>query len=76
MLTPSNSFSRITPVKLTLHAELTMIVSIVMLVVGMHTNLDMLDSMSCVHQEATMSQEIGTQNGWASISDASMKMVQ
>ena len=57
-------------------AELIMIAYLVMLVVAMHTNLDMQDSTLCVHQEAIMLQEIGTQNGWDSISDASMKMVQ
>ena len=76
MAQQNNYISSNTPVKLTLHAGLTMIVYIVMLVVGMHTNLDMLDSMLCAHQEATTLLEIGIQNGWVSVSDALMKMVQ
>ena len=59
-----------------LHAGLIEIVYIVMPVVDMHSKHFTLGSMLCAHQEATMSQEIGTQNGWAIVSDASTKTVQ
>ena len=76
MLTQNNYISKITQVKLTLHAELTEIVCIVMLVVDMRRNQDIQDFMLCVHQEATTFKEIGILSGWASTSGALTKIVQ
>ena len=57
-----------------LHAEQIMIVFTVMLAVAMRISLDMLDSMLCVRQEVITFKEIGIQNGWATVSDALMRI--
>ena len=69
----NNTFNN-TQVRPMLHAEQIMIVFLVMLVVAMHISLDMLDSMLCVRQEVITFKETGILNGWATVSDALMKI--